>query len=266
LNILAFELQEMNQDIIQEILRHLYLFDSIDHIKIKDNQTMVARKLLILLKKWKSLELIKFKKPIVITVSKKIASEIGVHFGSDMEAEADIYYGFFSGIKGLILYIFGHTKKLIMPTYIKNVYSPGEIKDFSHMFYECKKLNKNIGKKWDTSNVTNMTYMFYGCQNLEKNIGQNWETSSVTNMSYMFHGCKVLEKNIGQNWDIQNVTDMSCMFYGCPKIDKNTGANWTMRNVKVFGMFGGCDRLSWDIPKKWDIEQIKSIDYLFRFF
>jgi surface protein len=90
------------------------------------------------------------------------------------------------------------------------------VKDMSHMFYNAKKFNQDIGD-WDVSGVNNMAFMFASAESFNQDIG-NWDVSNVTNMYSMFKYAKSFNQNI-ENWDIYNVEDMRYMFKGATSLE-----------------------------------------------
>lgn len=184
--------------------------------------------------------------------------------------------------------IYGHKSNFIMPANLHDVYSLGEIKDLSltfsglkefnknilldtsnviymtRMFYNCKKLNKNIGKYWNVAKVIDMTEMFAECSELNKNIGQNWDVSTVVSMDYMFAQCHSLDKNIGQNWNTSKLRTTAGMFYNCHNLNQNIGHNWnTSQVVDMTDMFASCEKLDQNIGENWDTSKVRSMEGMF---
>ena len=109
---------------------------------------------------------------------------------------------------------------------------------------------KDLGTKFDTSNVTDMGYMFDSCgQNAMTtlNLGDLFDTSKVTSMTYMFEQCgesKLTNLDLGDKFDTSNVTDMSSMFAHCgygAMTSLNLGDKFDTSNVtNMQRMFFNC--------------------------
>jgi hypothetical protein len=83
------------------------------------------------------------------------------------------------------------------------------------MFAFCEKLNRSVGKKWNTKNVEVMTCMFLGCTNLAKPVGQNWDLSRVSDMRSMFEFCKKFKQSWINLLKIPPKADARLITYGC---------------------------------------------------
>ena len=90
------------------------------------------------------------------------------------------------------------------------------VKDMTHLFWFCYKLERLNLSGWDTSNVERMDGMFCDCKNLKSLDLSDWDTSKVNNMEGMFYGCKNLKSLDLSGWDTSNVEDMSNTFCDCP--------------------------------------------------
>lgn len=95
------------------------------------------------------------------------------------------------------------------------------------MFFNCKSLNKDIGRNWKPVSLVTAHAMFYDCKILNQYIAEYWfisiekKTETIKDLSSMFY------KNIGRYWRFNNSSD----FYNCKNIDKNTGKNWNLKYV-----------------------------------
>ena len=65
----------------------------------------------------------------------------------------------------------------------------------SHMFYECRSLNKII-HNFNTNNVVRLEYMFYECENLEEIDLSNFNIPKRSKMRCMFLKCKQVNNYI----------------------------------------------------------------------
>lgn len=287
----------MNQDTIYEILKYLHLCPE------ENGGALSAKRLILSQKSYNSLNEKKFEKPVVLSIL-----GAGTEFRSSLNKNSVVYWGdgkitkvafedeVFTGhryTKGdlYVIKIFDNRLRVIMPLNVEEVDSIGEITDLAFMFRNVE-IDKNCGKKWDTSGVTDMSNMFRECRSLNKNVGKNWNTSEVTDMSSMFRECRSLNKNVGKNWDTSEVTDMCCMFESCILLDKNVGKYWDTSNVQTFycmfefcinldknigknwnaskttdmaRMFCECRRLNQPIGKKWQTTNVKSIYGMFQY-
>jgi hypothetical protein len=242
----------MNQDIIYEIIRYLYLAPE------ENGGALLAKKVLISSKLISGLKNKKFYKPIVFSTmgstlaysliadnnlityiddklynsTYKKSSKINVHLDLHVDKQEHL------------VKIFGTVKTISFPKEVIDVFSIGEITSLSYAF-QCSEIeDKVIGKKWDTTDVFIMNDMFEGCESFNQNIGKNWNTSNVFDMSRMFARCSKLNKNVGKYWDLSKVTFMYNMFEMCINLDKNIGKYWDTSNVKYMSnIFLGCTSL-----------------------
>ena len=90
------------------------------------------------------------------------------------------------------------------------------VKNMSHVFSFCDKLESLDLSGWNTSNVEDMTTMFFSCTSIESLDLSGWDTSNVENMSGMFFGCAGLKSLDLSGWDTSNVENMVGMFWECP--------------------------------------------------
>jgi hypothetical protein len=248
----------MNNDIVYEILKNLY------NNPEENGGALLAKKILLLKKSLKKLEIFYFQKPVVFTI-KKSAINISnkgqpyIIFGGLYE-ESTVYY--LENTKSNLLYeyddqqnyiakIYASPEILILPESTINMYSIGNMTNLELMFASCSELDYVVGKNWDTSRVTNMSCMFEGCVVFNKNIGKNWNVASVKKMHGMFYNCLKLNKNIGKNWDMSGVNDTAFMFSGCVSLRKKIGKNWNLSNVKYIRyMLGRCKKIMRGLEKK----------------
>ena len=97
------------------------------------------------------------------------------------------------------------------------------VKNMSHVFSFCDKLESLDLSGWNTSNVEDMTTMFFSCTNIESLDLSSWDVSKVKDMNYMFYYCSDLITLDLSGWNTSNVEDMSYMFYECPAPYKVVG-------------------------------------------
>jgi surface protein len=254
----------MNQDIIYEILRYLYLI----------GEARNAKKTILSLKKLHDIESRKIEKPIVLSILCKsielkiIAQTTFVIYWGDNKnthtAPGNISFPIheYNNKSRYTIIIFGQCEFLVPAPEVK-VISIGELTNLSHM-YKSFSGNINIGKKWDTSKVTQMYEMFKGCKKLNKNIGKYWDTSNVKNMEAMFYGCKELNQKLGRYWNTSKVTNMSWMFYKCEKLEELEVKNWKISQVtNMQCMFAYCNELSRINCQEWILNKIANTNYIF---
>lgn len=272
----------MNQDIIIEILRHLYLYSNNFAGKTRDRGAcLVARKVIISTKKSGSLDLKKYKvdRPIVFSLSAKPSDAIVLL--SNFSSGSTIYWGDETKEENngklahighryptrdtYIVRIFDSEDKIVLPNEIKKLYSIGNLTDLSELCFENRnKFHRKFAKTIDTSEVINMSYMFANCTNININVGKNWDVSKVVNMGSMFSGCRKLNKNIGFRWNVDSLTNVSSMFQGCRNLNYNVGQHWKTSRIKNMNlMFSGCVRLNQNIGHFWDISSVIIMDGMF---
>ena len=119
-----------------------------------------------------------------------------------------------------------------------------QVKSFKGLFDDCNCITSIIFKKFHRINITDMGYMFYGCSSLKELNLSYFNTNNVNNMSYMFSGCEsLIELNLS-NFNTNNVTHMSGMFSGCSSLKRINLDNFNTNNVILMsGMFSGCESL-----------------------
>lgn len=217
----------MNQDIIYEILRYLYL----------EGRAPTAKKILISttfsVTFIESVE--KLEKPVVFEILgdsltlrlMSCKNKVQIYWGDDIEStkNRDMLYTHTYDTFGIHkIKLFGVPEELGLPTNLHNVYSIGNITNMHSMFEICELFNNPL--ILDTSKVTNMEYTFYDCKHLNQPLV--WNTSKVTSMYCTFFGCTSFNQNL--NWDTGNVTDLSYIFHSCTSF--NQTLNWNTKSVK----------------------------------
>ena len=105
------------------------------------------------------------------------------------------------------------------------------VKNMSHIFYNCINLESLDLSGWDTSNVEDMNGMFWGCMNLKSLDLSSWNTSNVENMNGMFGFCKSLESLNLSGWDTSKAKDMNDMFW-CSSAPYKVGKNKKIKRTK----------------------------------
>jgi surface protein len=74
--------------------------------------------------------------------------------------------------------------------------------------------------EWDVSNVKNMSHMFYDCTDLNcAGIG-DWDVSNVTDMTEMFYGCKQFNCDLS-SWNLSNLKYSDGMLLYAHKLEPN---------------------------------------------
>jgi hypothetical protein len=272
----------MNQDIIIEILRHLYLYSNNFAGKTRDRgDCLVARKVIISTKKSGSLDLKKYKvdRPIVFSLSAKPSDAIvllsnfssgsTIYWGDDIIEENNgklAHIGHrYPTRDTYIVRIFDSENRIVLPNEIKKLYSVGNLTDLSELcFGNRNKFHRKFAKTIDTSEVIDMSRMFAGCTNMNINVGKNWDVSKVVNMSSMFNGCRKLNKNIGFRWNTDSLINVESMFQGCRNLNHNVGQYWITSRIKNMSfMFSFCTRLNKNIGQLWNTASVNDTTYMF---
>ena len=95
-----------------------------------------------------------------------------------------------------------------------------EIKSFQKLFYKCLCIKKLFFERFNRTDITNTQGMFLSFSFLEELELTKFKTNSITDMSEMFAGCKLLKKLNLNNFVTNNVTNMSCLFIGCEQLEE----------------------------------------------
>jgi len=91
--------------------------------------------------------------------------------------------------------------------------------NMDYMFNDCINLiNITFSKNFITNPVKNMSHMFSGCTKIETLDLSNFMTASVTDMESMFESCKKLLYLDLSNFNTAVVLSMKKMFYGCSSL------------------------------------------------
>ena len=113
--------------------------------------------------------------------------------------------------------------------------------DFSNVqvldFVNCR-VNNEVAKDIDTSNVRIMDKCFYG--NLYATFSDllKWKTDKVTSMVSMFESCPRITKLDLSTWNVSNVKSFQRMFYECSKLEELDLSGWDMAaTANVTDMF-----------------------------
>ena len=123
-------------------------------------------------------------------------------------------------------------------------FNSSTIKNMSHLFDGCKRLNSINFSNFETKFATDMSFMFSGCTSLSSLNLSNFNTELITNMSGMFSGCNSTELFNISNFDTKSVTNMSHIFSGCSSISSLNLSNFiTKLTSDMSGMFSGCNSL-----------------------
>ena len=120
-----------------------------------------------------------------------------------------------------------------------------KITDCSHMFADCKLINKIDLSNFDMSNITCMNHMFSGCCNLKTIIfPKEPNTLKVNDMSYLFFKCtSLMELNLS-SFNTENVVDMNHMFAKCDNLKLLNISSFSIKNTfNLNHMFYYCQTL-----------------------
>lgn len=258
----------MNQDIVYEILKHLYLCPE------ENGGALLARKVLLSTKKTNLLDLSKLQKPIVFSLCPDnlnaiilLDNGITVYWGdgniNNITSRIWVDHIYLSN-NIYVVRIFGDLNYLQLPSETIHLYSIGNLKNMGFSLTNLRNKDSSVCKNLDTSEVTDMSYLFRYCGGSNWNSLKNWNTHKVTGMSYMFQDCNKLDRNIGKYWDTSNVTNMNGMFTNCGKLNKNIGKNWNVAKVtNMTYMFRDCLALNQNIGKKWDTSSVTDMSHMF---
>jgi hypothetical protein len=258
----------MNQDIVYEILKHLYLCPE------ENDGALLARKMILSTKKSNLLNLSKLQKPIVFSLCPDNLNVIMISHGGITVYWGDgkvrnahnrtwIEHTYFSN-NIYVVRIFSDLNYLLLPSETVHLYSIGNLKNIGFSLTNLKNKDSSVCKNLDTSEVTDMSYLFRYCGGSNWNSLKNWNTHKVTDMSYMFQDCNKLDKNIGKYWDTSNVINMTGMFTNCGELNKNIGKNWVVAKVtNMSSMFRACFTLNRNIGKRWDTSSVTDMSHMF---
>lgn len=250
----------MNQDIIYEILRHLYL----------EGHAPTAKKILICTK-WGNLvsRSEKLEKPIVFEILGNLTrlplqlreeDDFRIYWGDGTRDDfaknrvtiRRIVHKYSEQRETKKIYkikVFGTYEYISMPKNLHNIYSIGNITSLRMFFEGCECFNKQL--IFDTSKITDMMGTFYGCISFNQPL--KWNTSKVTDLSYTFFNCKSFDQSL--DWDTSQVKDMNSTFYSCVSFDKSL--NWDTRKVLSMVMtFGRCKSFNSPFGEKWNISNV----------
>ena len=166
----------------------------------------------------------------------------------------------------LIKYLYLEIKKQGETVVIKDL-DVSLIEDLSHLFDKIADNVKTLDLSgWKTSNVKNMSHIFYNCINLESLDLSGWDTSNVTDMSDMFYWCDSIKSLDVSGWDTSKVWNMKAMFRQCESLESLDLSGWNTSNVKdMNGMFGFCKSLESLDLSGWDTSKAKTMNDMFYF-
>ncbi|MBF0004029.1 BspA family leucine-rich repeat surface protein [Enterococcus faecalis] len=147
-------------------------------------------------------------------------------------------------------------------------WNTSKVTNMNSMFYGASSLTSLDVSGWDTSNVTTMYCMFNGASSLTSLDVSGWDTSNVTTMAGMFYGASSLTSLDVSGWNVNKVTNMSNMFNGARnivtlKMNNWNMSTWTNLNQLRDGIFKYLPNLETLEAKKWNLQGIASLSYLF---
>ena len=138
------------------------------------------------------------------------------------------------------------------------------IRDLSHIFYECKSLEYIDISNFNTENVENMAYMFYYCQDLLSINIINFNTQNVKSMNSIFKHCEKLESINVSNFDTKNVGDISHMFCHCFQLKSIDLSNFNTQKVfNIENLFYYCSMLKFINFTSFNNVSLFKNDYIF---
>ncbi len=112
------------------------------------------------------------------------------------------------------------------------------------MFYNCTALKSyTVGKKFDTSRVTDFRAMYFGCNALEKIDLSMFNTQNAETMAGMFTDCRAITELDLSGFDTSKVTDMSQLFVGTAVTELDLSSFDTSNVTNMQAMFLSCKKL-----------------------
>lgn len=128
------------------------------------------------------------------------------------------------------------------------------VRNFSKMFYYCRKIRDLDLSTFDTSSATDLSRMFFQCIELSSLNISNWNIDNVTTTEAMFNYCKSLEYVEGlDELNTSNVTNMARMF-SYTKITNFTNLD-TSKVTDMSYMFMSYEREILVFPE-WDLSNV----------
>ena len=223
--------------------------------------TIILKKILNNMQKWKSLEMIKYnnKTKERLNINVNVYKEYSEKYSS-IELEiipTDSYFGgkyisFDEKDESYYHIYLNNSKEEIKRKNLRkseniskiNIIIDYQILSFEFLFYCCDDIKSITFTKFYRNNVTNMKSMFNRCYNLKEINFAKFNTDNVINMCCMFYKCSSLNEINLSNFNTHNVTDMRCMFSGCSSLQEIKLPNFNTNKVQdMTGMFEGCSSL-----------------------
>ena len=133
-----------------------------------------------------------------------------------------------------------------------------QIKSFYRLFYRCNCIESIKFIKFDRNNITDMSYMFYACESLKEIDLTNFNTDNVNTMRSMFNVCTSLKGINVSKFNTNKVNDMSFMFRECTSLKELDISNFSVDNVTDMSyMFYLCKSLeSLKLPNRYGFKKV----------
>ncbi|MDO5557100.1 MAG: BspA family leucine-rich repeat surface protein [Clostridia bacterium] len=196
---------------------------------------------------------------------------------TDEDGLKEFYIGAEGGVIApkICAYLFGRMSNLENISFIERK-NENEISNFdtknvinmAGMFQDDAKLIQlELGKKFNTCNVTNMVSMFNNIKVGTLNLEDKFYTTNVTTIVAMFANMPELTTlNLGDNFDTSNVTQMNSAFYNIPKLTTlNLGTKFnTSKVIDMAYLFANLFKLtSLDLGDKFDTSNVNNMNQTF---
>ena len=220
----------------------------------------ILQRLFDILKRKKSLEVIKYNKKIknILDININDYKEYSEKYSSiEIEVIPAIYqYCKFINFKDenkLYYHIyFDNNKEEIKRKHLEGnekielirIIIEHPVKSFEGLFEDCECIKSINFKKFFRIDINNMKDIFARCYSLKEINLNNFNTENVANMRGMFAGCRSLRELNLKNFNTSKVTNMLCMFDNCQLLKELNLSNFNTNNVTDMGsMFIGCSSL-----------------------
>lgn len=252
----------LNNDIIYEILCHLYL----------EGHAPTARKILMSMKFSANFlrTIDNLEKPVVFEIEGyevqlqiiTAVKNVSVYWGdgcirkklSEADGKPPEIIHEYVEEKCYKIKIFGEYSGVIMPSNLVYLYSIGDITDMSLMFSKCNNFDKPL--ILDTQNVTALFGTFIDCKKFNQRL--KWNTKKITDLGYTFSNCSSFNQEL--NWNTKNIINLACTFDRC--ISFNQSLNWNIENVTtLYETFNECISFNQYLP--WNTENVTDMTRTF---
>lgn len=127
-----------------------------------------------------------------------------------------------------------------------STFDTSRVKNMGYMFSGMEKLKTlNLGKNFNTINVTTMENMFDGLYALESLDVSTFDTTSLISTKNMFYYCRTLKTLDLSSFKMESVTDMSYMFGNMYSLETLIMDNFnTLSATNMAGMFMNCKAIT----------------------